>query len=96
MNYLDSVADRIRRELPPALRPEARGDELYRLYALLALVMGQNCTLENVHDAWSTWMAAEDPDHDALIPFGQLSQEAQLKDTPYLMAIHQVTSTYRH
>lgn len=90
MNYLDSLADQIRQELDPDLRPEARGAELFRLYALLVLVAGQQCTLENVHDAWSTWTAAEDPEHEALIPFGQLSREAQLKDTPYLSAIHRV------
>jgi hypothetical protein len=92
MNYLDSLADQIRQELDPDLRPEARGDELFRLYALLVLVAGQHCTMENVHDAWSTWMAAEDPEHEALIPFGQLSREAQLKDMPYLSAIHLVAS----
>jgi len=92
MNYLDSLADQIRQELDPDLRPKTRGDELYRLYALLVLVAGQRCTLENVHDAWSTWTAAEDPEHEALIPFDQLSRKAQLKDTPYLSAIHLVAS----
>lgn len=95
MNYLDSLAGRIREELAPDLRPEAREDELYRLYALLVLVMGHRCTLENVHDAWSTWMTGDRPEHKALVPFDQLSHEAQLKDMPYLTAIHRVAASSR-
>lgn len=95
MNYLDSLAGRIREQLAPDLRPETREDELYRLYALLALVVGHRCTLENVHDAWSTWMTADQPEHKALIPFDQLSREAQLKDMPYLTAIHRVAASSR-
>jgi hypothetical protein len=93
MNYLDSLAEEIREGLDPGLRPKARSVELYRLYALLALVAGQRCTLENVHDAWSTWIAAEDPEHEALVPFNQLSKEAQLKDEPYLRAVRLVALT---
>jgi hypothetical protein len=87
MNYVDAAAERVKRELAPDLRPGERGEELYRLYGLLVLVKGQECTLEDVHDAWSTWMTIEQPDHDALVPFDDLSLEAQEKDRPYLSAI---------
>ncbi len=51
-----------------------------------------DCTLRNVHDAWSTWMTAAEPNHDALVPFELLSQTAQKKDAPYLAAIVRVAS----
>jgi hypothetical protein len=90
MNYLDQVALRVERELQDDLRPDARAEELYRVYALLVLVRGAECSLSDVHDAWSTWMAAERPEHPALVPFPALSSEAQEKDRPYLSAIHRV------
>lgn len=87
MNYLDAAAQRVKQELAPDLRPEIRADELYRLYGLLTLIKGADCSLRDVHDAWSAWMTAQRPDHDALIPFDELSPELQKKDRPYLMAI---------
>jgi hypothetical protein len=92
MNYLESVAKRVQEQIAPNLRPKTRDEELYRVYALLALVRGRQCTLENVHDAWSAWMTGDQPDHDALVPFNLLSQEAQLKDAPYLAAIQRVAT----
>lgn len=90
MNYLDRVAHRVEQELKANLRPDTRADELYRLYALLVLVRGTKCSLQDVHDAWSTWMAADRPEHPALIPFDELTTEAQQKDRPYLRAIRHV------
>lgn len=87
MNYLDSTAQRVEREIAPSLRPEERSGDLYRLYGLLVLIKGIDCTLQDVHDAWSTWMTTDQPDHDALVPFDELSPEAQEKDRPYLAAI---------
>lgn len=94
MNYLDVVADRVRDELAPSLRPDADGAALYRLYALLVLAKGNRTTLKDVHDAWSTWMAPRQPDHAALIPFTDLTDDQQEQDRPYLEAILRVASAH--
>lgn len=96
VTYIDRIADQIRSALPPKARPSEHAGELYRLYALLALVKGQNTTLENVHDAWSTWMSAHDPEHESLRPFRQLDATTQNEDRPYLHAIQTVGQTLRH
>lgn len=91
MTYVDQIAEQIRSALPPKARPAEHADELYRLYALLVLTKGPDTTLENVHDAWSTWMSVHDPAHEALRPFRQLDQGTRNEDRPYLDAIRQVT-----
>lgn len=88
LNYLDKVAQEVERQLSADDRPDARATELYRLYALLVLVRGRHTSLQNVHDAWSTWMTAEDPNHRSLVPFIQLRPDQQEQDRPYLDAIH--------
>jgi hypothetical protein len=92
MNYLEAAAQRVEQEIALNLRPEERSQDLYRLYALLVLVKGVDCTLRDVHNAWSTWMTSERPDHHALVPFDKLSAEAQGKDRPYLAAIQRAAA----
>lgn len=87
MTYIDRIAGQIRGVLPPEARPTEHADELYRLYALLVLVQGEGTTMENVHDAWSTWMSAHDPGHASLRPFLQLDPDTRDEDRPYLDAI---------
>ena len=72
VNYIDSVAASVEESLAMELRPKVNAMSLYRSYALLALTVGENVTLENVHDAWSSWKAGIDPDHDAIRPFSEL------------------------
>jgi hypothetical protein len=95
VNYLDSVAARVESELAPTLRPDEGATDLYRFYALLVLVRGERTSLQNVHDAWSAWMAAQKPDHPALIPFAELRMEQQEQDRPYLEAILRVARSQR-
>lgn len=80
-NYIDRLAAGIGADVPGC--PQ----ELLRLYALLALTVGERVTLENVHDAWATWRCATRPDHPSLVPFGELSPEVQELDRPYAEAI---------
>lgn len=87
MNYIDAMADQIEKSLASELRPKTNAKSLYRAYALLALVKGQEVTLENVHDAWSSWKAATDPGHESIRPFIELDQQTREKDRPYLDAI---------
>ena len=90
MNYIDALADRIEKSLASELRPKHHAKSLYRTYALLALVKGKDVTLENVHDAWSSWKAATDPDHESIRPFVELDQQTKEKDRPYVNAIRLV------
>lgn len=87
MTYIDRLAETVRLELPKDARPEEHAVELYRLYALLVLVRGHRTTLEDVHDAWSTWMSAYEPTHSSLRPFNELDPDVQEEDRPYLKAI---------
>lgn len=92
MNYIEVLARRIESELDEASRPSDRGPELYRLYALLALIKGPDVSLRDVHDAWSVWMSQSDPGHSALIPFEELDTAKREEDRPYAEAIRRAAS----
>lgn len=62
--------------------------DLIRLYTLLALVKGEDTTLEDVHDAWSLWRAHTSPDHPSIVPFAELEPHIQAYDVPYRDGIH--------
>ncbi len=62
-------------------------DDLLDLYALLVLVRGEKCTLEDVHDAWSIWRNRTLPSHQSIIPFYDLSVPVQEMDREYARAI---------
>jgi len=85
--YIDEIAKRIEASLDSKDRPKSNGHELYRLYALLALVKGRDVSLSDVHNAWSVWISASQPEHPALIPFEDLNEEQRMQDAPYAAAI---------
>jgi len=94
--YIDRVV-RITKE-----KSGLKDDEnLVRLYALLALVKGDNVTLEDVHDAWAMDMNFKKKnhpycyghDHKSIVPFDQLSVETQERDRDYMEAIKEVANT---
>ena len=93
MNYIDQVALAIETEVPAESRPDHDATRLFRLYAVLALSKGINVSLQDVHDAWSAWMAETDPGHPALVPFDDLSREKQNEDQPYAVAIRIVAQS---
>jgi hypothetical protein len=84
-NYAQEAIDAINAELP-GLEPE-----LASLYALLSLVTGKGTMLEDVHDAWAVYRAKTRPDHQALIPFDELTPEVQELDRKYMDGIHRVS-----
>jgi hypothetical protein len=88
MNYIDRVAETIRRRVSPDKLPEENTAALFRLYAVLALAKGEDVTLEDVHNAWSAWMIGRDPNHESIRPFKELRPEVQREDEPYVKAIH--------
>lgn len=85
-NYAAEMLERVNRELP-GLKPE-----LAQLYTLLALTKGPATTLEDVHDAWSIWVATTRGAHKSLIPFAELAYEVQELDRKYVDGIHRATS----
>ena len=95
MNYIDDIAERIKREVPPNLLPEEDTDLLFRMYAVLALVLGKKVEAANVHDAWSAWMSQSDPGHDSIQPFDELPEDVQAQDQPFAEAIRKVASGLR-
>lgn len=93
--YVDALAVRIQNATPSDLIPDdAAGDQvqqLFRLYALLALTRGREVTAANVHDAWSVWMLGRgEGDHESIVPFVALDDEAQEQDDPFVRAIRSV------
>jgi hypothetical protein len=90
MNYIDRVAARIGR----AIGSECE-QSLLRIYAVLALALGDDVRRRDVHDAWSAWCAGRDPQHRSLVPYSELSPEVQALDQPYAEAICQVVEEIR-
>jgi hypothetical protein len=90
VTYIDQLAAAIRAETPPDRLPEDQDgiDDLFRLYALLALVKGESVTTRDVHDAWAVWMANRgEGDHGSVVPFDGLTTETQAEDEPFVFAI---------
>lgn len=86
-NYIDDLADEV-----GAAAPFGCPGGLLRLYALLALVKGTEVTPEDVHHAWSAWIASTRGDHPWLIPYAELTPEVQQIDAPWMAAIRQVAA----
>lgn len=85
MNYIDEVKEELAKHIKV-------GKGLLNVYALLVLVKGEYCTLEDVHDAWAmninlTWDKETNGEHYSLIPFSQLKKETQSKDQKFVDAI---------
>jgi hypothetical protein len=90
VNYLEKLADEVRREVPPSLLPTGETETLFLLYALLVRVKGRSVTTSDVHDAWSAWMISHGRRHSSLVPFSALSSGAQVQDVPFVEAIGRV------
>lgn len=75
--------------------PEGDADLLFRMYAVLALAVGEKVEAANVHDAWSAWMSQSDPRHDSIQPFDKLSEDVRIQDEPFAEAIRKVAASLR-
>ncbi len=94
-SYLDKIASELRRTAEPDAVPSDEDLPLYRIYAVLLLVKGQDVVAEDVHNAWVAWACEHDPESRNLLPFKELSLRTQRKDQPYVDAIHQVFEQMR-
>jgi hypothetical protein len=90
LNYIDDIAQRIKREVPSDFLPEGDTDLLFRMYAVLVLSLGEETDVANVHDAWSAWMSQSDPGHESIEPFDKLSEDVRAQDEPFAEAIRKV------
>lgn len=87
MNYIDEIHEELAKHITV-------GKGLMNVYSLLVLIKGEDCTLKDVHDAWSVninpnWDRYVHGDHRSLIPFEGLSVETQEKDREYVEAIQE-------
>lgn len=89
MTYLQKLASRIRRAVPPDLIP-ADADHLFLLYAVLARAKGRDVQPEDVHDAWVAWMHSRAEAHESMVPFRDLTADKQAEDNPFVRAIRDV------
>ncbi len=89
MNYVQQMVAAIRSEVDEETATEPGSDELLRFYALIALIKGKNVSAEDVHNAWSVWMTAREPDHHSIRPFAELPQQLRRADGPFVTAIRQ-------
>lgn len=64
-----------------------REQRLLDLYTLLVLIKGEECSTEDVHDAWAVARQRERPDHRDLVPFDQLEESIATFDIPFRDAI---------
>jgi len=89
-NYIQNIYNLLDEEL------KMRGTEyegLLEVYGLLVLTVGEKCTQEHIHDAWSIWQNKTQPDHKSLIPFNKLTKEVQELDEPYRLAVIKVANS---
>lgn len=86
-NYIDRLANRIRYHLESGALPIGPIDDLFRIYAALAMAKGHGVTRGGVHNAWSAWMTGVDSSHPSIVPFSELDNEVAALDEPYVLAI---------
>lgn len=90
MNYIEKTKNSLDEILKMNGTPY---EELLEVYALLALTVGESCTNEHIHDAWSVWQNKTQPDHRSLKPFSELTKEVQDLDEPYRQAVITVANS---
>lgn len=91
MTYVKKARESLVSELAIADSSVRDDSPLVDLYLLLVLVKGFEVTREDVHDAWSVWMQEVNPNHQSLLPFGDLAPEVQALDEKYAAAIRQAS-----
>lgn len=87
MNYIDQIKELLDKELGLS---GTSYEGLLDVYGVLVLVVGENCTNEHIHDAWSVWQNRTQPEHRSLKPFKELTKEVQDLDEPYRQAVIKV------
>jgi hypothetical protein len=89
-SYIADIADDIQAAVPPKSLPAGDTDELFLIYALLALAKGVDVEARDIHNAWAAWMSTKDPHHESIVPYEDLSPDVRREDDPYLAAVRSV------
>ena len=89
MNYIQNIQNLLEKELKMRGTPY---EGLLETYGLLVLIVGENCSNENIHDAWSIWQNKTQPNHRSLIPFNKLTKDVQDLDELYRQAVIKVSN----
>lgn len=90
--YLTTIAQRIRQSLRADVKVPVDSESLFLLYALLATSTGTNTTLRDIHNAWAIWQFPKNPNHNALVPFEELTSDIKKEDEPFLEATLRVAA----
>lgn len=90
MNYLASIAERIRREVPTDKLPDGDLHALFLMYSVLALAKGKDVTREDIHNTWVAWMTAQGKDHGSMMPFKDLPADIKAEDDVFAAAVRRV------
>jgi len=88
MNYIEKIKNLLAVELK---MKSIAYEGLLDVYALLVLTVGEDCTNEHIHDAWSIWQSKTQPKHRSLKPFNELTKDVQDLDEPYRQAVIKVS-----
>lgn len=89
-NFLDEIAIAIRDCSPNSVVPDGNTDQLFRIYALLAMSLGSRTSERDVHNAWCVWMLDQEPLHESIRPFEELGDQVVKADLPFTEAIRKV------
>jgi hypothetical protein len=95
-SYIADVAVEIRSAVPPESLPAEDTDELFLIYAVLALAKGLDVEARDIHNAWAAWMSTRDPTHESLVPYDDLPPDVRREDDPYLVAVRSVARRLAH
>jgi hypothetical protein len=95
VTFLRELGHEIQAAVDQSALPHEDVDELFDLYALLLLALGEEVTLCDVHNAWTAWMTPRDPAHPSLVPFDDLAPSVQAEDQPFVDAIREVARRQR-
>ncbi len=89
-SYIADIAAEIRAAVPPESLPADDTDELFLIYAVLALAKGVDVQARDIHNAWAAWMSTKDPQHESIVPYDELPPDVRREDDPYLAAVRSV------
>jgi hypothetical protein len=89
-SYISDLAAEIRAAVPPASLPEGDANELFFIYAVLALAKGVDVEARDIHNAWAAWMSTREPQHASIVPYEDLPSDVRREDDPYVAAVRQV------
>lgn len=92
MNYIEKVRKMLDDELHMS---NTAYEGLLDLYGLLAITVGESCTNEHIHDAWSFWQNRTQSEHRSLKPFNELTKEVQDLDEEYRQAVIKVANSLK-